>query len=492
MGKWEARLVVALALVLGLALVLLLRTGGNGGAETPEMGRLLAGLETGEQDLSREVLERVNFARAVTGVVEDSHPLIRFMENRHGFDWGETGRVLEAVARDPAVSDEEFLYRAEEYLSLLSDPLTRLSGDTLAGILMTLPVEVAWQDGRLVLRRYHEVLRRAPDYVEMMEPGDRLVLVDGLDAVSLYGELLEGSLYARFPDRQQEFVRSFFPAYYDGRLRDKGVASSRLTFEKPGRVRYTVTLSWNDARGLLGPMGLVSGPGGGTLHAWRMEEEDIAVIRVSRLSGDNLALLQSAMSRYRDAGALILDLRGADPGPESREFVFSLLGYFTPEHRDLLQIRFRNSQYAQALGIGDPEVSAQYPPARVQTVRPGPFLLELPVVVLLDDNLLLPPDLLLYGLDFLGTGLIMGRTWPFAGTYGPMVVQTPYRNWSFQVATEALYDMQMNVLAGRRVEPDRVFEPSLEELKGSGDPVMDRAVKWLKEIVTSASGEESA
>ncbi len=428
---------------------------------------------------SDEMASRMGFFHSVWGIVEGVYPQIDGTLDEDDLAWKQVKAVYEPVVSDETLLETGFLFRVEEMLSLLDDPLTGLDAGTIEDVYMTLPVSVRYEEGRLLLDRYSGVLRSAPDYVELLERGDRLVRIDALLAEPLFVNLRADSGYGALTERPERFVPHLFAVYYDRRLRTRPPQQSSLTFEKRNGVRYTIWLDWVDGQGLRGFAGVLIEPAGDeAFRAQWLEEQNILFIRPGRFSQDRIAQWQSALATHPQARGMILDLRGQDPGPGYATFSQVVIGTLITEDTTTGRINQRNSPLKRRLQGDDEAGTEDFWSLRPWVVRPAEQRFDRPVMVLTDDDVLVPPTELVWGLSRLDQVVVIGRSWSGVHRSGRIAVSTPFSDWGFGVTTALWESLGPDGQVETAFLPD-VYVPLTDaELRGQGDPVMETALRW--------------
>ncbi|NWF79287.1 MAG: S41 family peptidase [Chloroflexi bacterium] len=170
--------------------------------------------------------------------------------------------------------------------------------------------------------------------------------------------------------------------------------------------------------------------------SWRMLPDDVALVRLSSFDDDAARELREALSAARQAGAraLILDLRN-NPGGLLEQAVM-VASQFLPQGTTILLEENRD---------GEREVT---------TARNGGVALDLPLVVLINENSASSAEIVAGALQAADRARLIGET-----TFGTGTVLTPYRlsdGSRLLLGTQQWLTPDGRMIRGQGIEPDEL------------------------------------
>ncbi len=170
--------------------------------------------------------------------------------------------------------------------------------------------------------------------------------------------------------------------------------------------------------------------------SWRMLPDDVALVRLSSFDDDAGKELREALNAARQAGAraLILDLRN-NPGGLLEQAV-TVASQFLPQGTTILLEENRD---------GEREVT---------TARSGGMALDLPLVVLINENSASSAEIVAGALQAADRARLIGET-----TFGTGTVLTPYRlsdGSRLLLGTQQWLTADGRMIRGQGIEPDEL------------------------------------
>lgn len=170
--------------------------------------------------------------------------------------------------------------------------------------------------------------------------------------------------------------------------------------------------------------------------SWRMLPDDVALVRLSSFDDDAGKELREALSAARQAGAraLILDLRN-NPGGLLEQAVM-VASQFLPQGTTILIEENRD---------GEREIT---------TARNGGVALDLPLVVLINENSASSAEIVAGALQAADRARLIGET-----TFGTGTVLTPYRlsdGSRLLLGTQQWLTPDGRMIRGQGIEPDEL------------------------------------
>lgn len=213
---------------------------------------------------------------------------------------------------------------------------------------------------------------------------------------------------------------------------------------------------------------------------WRMLPDDVALIRLSSFDNDAGKELRDALTGAQEQGAraVVLDLRN-NPGGLLDQAV-EVASQFLPEGTTVLIEEDREGE------------------RKVTTARRGGVALDVPLVVLINENSASSAEIVSGALQAAGRAVLIGET-----TFGTGTVLTPYRlsdGSRLLLGTQQWLTPDERTIRGQGIEPDEVIVLGDEvaplspaeaaalpaaELRAGPDTQLARAVERVLEVAAS-------
>jgi len=213
---------------------------------------------------------------------------------------------------------------------------------------------------------------------------------------------------------------------------------------------------------------------------WRMLPDDVALIRLSSFDNDAGKELRDALAGARQQGAraIVLDLRN-NPGGLLDQAV-EVASQFLPEGTTVLIEENREGE------------------RKVTTARRGGLALDVPLVVLINENSASSAEIVSGALQAAERAVLIGET-----TFGTGTVLTPYRlsdGSRLLLGTQQWLTPDERTIRGQGIDPDEVIVLGDEvaplspaeaaalpaaELRASPDTQLARAVERVLEVAAS-------
>lgn len=412
-------------------------------------------------------------------------------------DFGAAVRALRAKFQAAPMDPSTFALELQKIIALGIDGHARVDGYTLPGGFLPFLIEPA--GARLVAFSADRsgFLDPAHPYIVKL---DGKPLQDWLNAAAIL--VVKGS---------PQYVRRHS-------LRTlRNVEYVRQQLGLPAGEELRVELQSADARGTkelrikIAPRLPVYGewPAGGS----RSLPGDFGYLRLTAMDEKAVEEIRAWMPRFREAKGLVVDVRGNGGG--SRDALLQLYSYLTaPAHSpkvvnaaayrlapafkpDHLQSRFLFPEAASTWQPAERESIAAFkksfhpqrplPPGQfsewhylVLNRLPDPaiFHYDRPVTVLLDEKCFSATDIFLAGLKGLPKVRLVG-TPSGGGSARAMTVQLT-STASVRLGSMVSFQSDGTLFDGRGVQPDLPVDPSPDYFIGKADPVLDRALEFLR------------
>lgn len=252
------------------------------------------------------------------------------------------------------------------------------------------------------------------------------------------------------PSVERVEVRILMLGLLSGRRGDK------VSVEFEGRP--AVSLQRSAPKGVTARMGNL--PPTPAFVETRTLEGGVGYIRINIFLMDPvMPLVREAVAQFKDAPALIFDLRG-NPGGLGG-MASGIAGMLVPEGKDkgsLGSMKMRSAEIRFA-------------------INPQPPFYTKPVAVLIDEMSLSTSEIFAGGLQEMKRAVVVGR--PTGGMVLPSNIERLPGGIRFQYAVADFKTPKGVLLEGRGVRPDVTVDLTRTQLLAGGDPILERAMDEL-------------
>lgn len=183
--------------------------------------------------------------------------------------------------------------------------------------------------------------------------------------------------------------------------------------------------------------------------------------------------VDAALDEFRDARALILDVRPNGGGDDG--LAFEVAGRFAARSVLATWVQYRDGPAHDDLG----ELIERRLEPR------GAWQYERPVVVLAGRGSFSSNESFVSAVRELPQVTVMGDT--TGGSSGNPAVHGLSGGWSYTVPRWIAYTADMRIIEWQGIPPDVPLDLGPEDFSGPGDPVLDFALRWIREEASAVS-----